>query len=84
MGSAPPPAPAATRLTTPIRNAANRTVAATKTVADGAKKTGKAALGEAKIAVHDVGTLTRQAVDELGKGLETVGQELQKARKKDK
>jgi hypothetical protein len=59
-------------------------VEATKTVVSDAKKTGKAALGEAKLAVQDVRTLTRQAVHEVGKGLESVGKELQKARKKDK
>jgi hypothetical protein len=81
----PPPPPAgAARLTTPIRRAASTTIEATKSVASDVKKTGKAAIGEAKIAVRDVSTLTRQAVDELGKGLETVGKELQKARKKDK
>jgi hypothetical protein len=53
-------------------------------VASDVKTTGRAAIGQAKIAVRDVSTLTRQAVDEVGKGLETVGKELQKARKKDK
>ena len=57
---------------------------ATKAMASDAKKTGQAALSEAKLAVRDVGTLTRQAVDEVGKGLESVGQELQKSRKKGK
>jgi hypothetical protein len=81
----PPPPPAGSaRLTNPIRKVANSTLEATKSVASDVKKTGKAAIGEAKIAVRDVSTLTRQAVNEVGKGLETVGKELQKARKKDK
>jgi hypothetical protein len=80
----PPPSPGSSRLTTPIRKAARTTVEATKSVASDAKKTGQAAIGEAKLAVRDVGTLTRQAVDELGKGLEDVGKELQKAGKKSK
>jgi hypothetical protein len=80
----PPPPPGSSRITNPIRKVANTTVEATKSVASDVKKTGKAALGEAKLAVRDVGTLTRQAVDEVGKGLETVGKELQKAGKKGK
>lgn len=80
----PPPPPGSSRLTTPIRKVASTTAEATKSVAADVKKTGKAALSEAKLAVQDVRTLTRQAVDEVGKGLETVGKELQKARKKDK
>jgi hypothetical protein len=81
----PPPPPAgSSRVTTPVRRAVNTTVNATRNVASDAKKTGKAAIGEAKLAVQDVRTLTRQAVDELGKGLEDVGKELQKAGKKNK
>lgn len=80
----PPPPPGTSRLTTPIRKVASTTVAATKSAAAGVKKTGKAALGEAKLAVRDVGTLTRQAVDEVGKGLENLGKELQKSGKKQK
>lgn len=80
----PPPTPGTSRLTDSVRRVASSTVGATKGVAADVKKTGKAALGEAKLAVQDVRTLTRQAVDEVGKGLETVGKELQKARKKDK
>ena len=80
----PPPPVGSSRLTTPIRKVASETVEATKSVAHDVKKTGKAALGEAKLAVRDVGTLTRQAVDEVDKGLESVSKELQKARKKGK
>lgn len=80
----PPPPPGSTHSSNPFRKMANSTVEATKGVASDVKKTGKAAVGEAKIAVRDVGTLTRQAVDEVGKGLESVGKELQKATKKGK
>lgn len=80
----PPPPSGSSRLTTPIRRVASVTMETTKSVASDVKKTGKAAIGEAKLAVRDVGTLTRQAVDEVGKGLESVGKELQKARKKGK
>jgi len=77
----PPPAPSRLR---PIKKVASTTVEATKSMASDVKKAGKVVVGEAKLAVRDVGTLTRQAVDEVGKGLETVGQELQKAGKKGK
>jgi DNA-directed RNA polymerase subunit RPC12/RpoP len=80
----PPPTTDSSRVTNPIRKVASTTVEATKSVASEVKKTGKAAMGEARIAVQDVSTLTRQAVDEVGKGLESVGKELQKARKKGK
>jgi hypothetical protein len=76
----PPPSSTA-RVTTPIRKVAATTVQATKVVVSDVKKTGKAALGEAKIAVRDVGTLTRQAVHEVGKELESLGKDLQKAKK---
>jgi len=79
----PPPPSGSSRVTTPIRKVASTTVAASKDMYADAKKTGKAALGEAKIAVRDVSTLTRQAVHEVGKELESLGQDLQK-RKKDK
>lgn len=80
----PPPPPGSSRLSNSIHKAVSTTVDASKGVSADVKKAGKAALGEAKLAVQDVRTLTRQAVDEVGKGLETVGKELQKARKKDK
>ena len=77
----PSPPSGPRRVTTPIRKVASSTVAATKDVVADVKKTGKAAIGEAKIAVRDVSTLTRQAVDEVGKGLESLGKELQKGKK---
>lgn len=78
----PPPPPSGTsRLSSPFRKMASATAEATKGVAGDMKKTGKAAIGEAKIAVRDVSTLTRAAVEEVGKGLESVGKELQKAKK---
>jgi zinc ribbon protein len=80
----PPPAAGTSRLTSPLRKVVSATAEATKSVAADVKKTGKAAIGEAKIAVRDVGTLTRNAVDEIGKGLESVGKELQKSGKKGK
>lgn len=84
MPPPPPPPGGASRLTSPFRKVASSTVDVSKTVAAEVKKTGKAAIGEAKIAVRDVSTLTRQAVDEVGKGLESVGKELQRSRKKEK
>jgi hypothetical protein len=80
----PPPTRGSARITDPIRKVASTTIEATKSVASDAKKASKSAVREAKIAVQDVGTLTRQAVDEVGKGLESVGKELQKAGKKGK
>ncbi|MGC2289124.1 MAG: zinc ribbon domain-containing protein [Thermoplasmata archaeon] len=77
----PPPPSSSSRVTTPIRKVASSTVAATKDVVSDMKKTGKAALGEAKIAVRDVSTLTRQAVHEVGKELESLGKDLQKGKK---
>ncbi|MFZ0831138.1 MAG: hypothetical protein WCB18_02035 [Thermoplasmata archaeon] len=77
----PPPPSSSSRVTTPIRKVASATAAASKEMYSDAKKTGKTALGEAKIAVRDVSTLTRQAVDEVGKGLESLGKDLQKGKK---
>ncbi len=77
----PPPPPNASPFTTPIRKVASSTKEATKNVVSDVKKTGKAAMDEAKIAVRDVSTLTRQAVDEVGKGLERLGQDLRKGKK---
>jgi len=77
----PPPSSGATRVTTPIRKAASTTIDATRSVVTEAKKTGKAALGEAKIAVQDVRVLTRKAVHEVGKELESLGKDLQKGKK---
>jgi hypothetical protein len=77
----PPPPSTSARVTTPIRKVASNTVQATKEMASDAKKAGKAALGEAKIAVRDVSTLTRHAVHEVGKELENLGKDLQKPKK---
>lgn len=65
----------------PIRQVAAGTVRATKNMAADVKKTGRVAWSEAKVAAHDVGVLTRDAVDEVGKGLESIGRDLQKGKK---
>ena len=79
----PPPPPSASRLS-PMKKAARDTVEGTKTMASDVKKGGKAMMGEMKIAVRDVRTLTRKVVDEVGKGLETAGKDIQNATKKRK
>ncbi|MCI4352159.1 MAG: zinc ribbon domain-containing protein [Thermoplasmata archaeon] len=79
----PPPAAGASPRS-PIKKMASTTVETTRAVASDVKKGGKELVGEMKIAVRDVGTLTRKVVDELGKGLEIAGKDLQKATKKGK
>ncbi len=73
--------PSSSRTTGSVRKVASETVEATKAVVTEAKRTGKAALGEAKLAVRDVSELTRKAVHEVGKELETLGKDLQKGKK---
>lgn len=76
-----PPPPGSPRASGSVRKAAADTVEATKAVVTEAKRTGKAALGEAKLAVRDVSDLTRKAVHEVGKELENLGKDLQKGKK---
>ena len=57
----PPPPSTSSRLTTPIRKVASSTIGATRSVVSDVKQTGKAAMGEARLAVREVSTLTRQA-----------------------
>lgn len=64
-----------------MHRAASTTVETTKAVVAEAKKTGRAALGEAKLAVRDVTDLTRKAVHEVSKELENLGKDLQKGKK---
>ena len=76
-----PPPPSGSRPGVTVRRAASTTVETTKAVVAEAKKTGKAALGEAKLAVRDVSELTRKAVHEVGMELENLGTDLQKGKK---
>jgi hypothetical protein len=80
----PPPPPPGSSLFSPIKRVASGAVGVTKNMASDLKQGGKEALGEAKIAAHGVGNLTRKVVDEIGKGLEDAGKEFQKASKKNK